>query len=292
MSSQLAEFRARCFGNHQSFSPAATEHARVPPLQLDVTGTPVTSTCNLHQRTNAQTSNSKQQTPRISSTLPADQGKSAPSKLSTQMGTVASVKQSSAQVKRERLSISPLAPDASSNTARADKTIGQKHPLVTATKSVGHGQNEPLVTKQVHKQPSPAHRDTTLPYSGPSLRTKNTTAKSGLELAPKASESRTEDAGDLVAGSNLPTSSSVAEEARKKRQEQQKLQKEKWQKKHGQGVKRRSEGDLSSAGEGEGGVDAGATVDSDDNLISVGETQDQLAPCNINSIPVRSGFTH
>ena len=49
--------------------------------------------------------------------------------------------------------------------------------------------------------------------------------------------------------SNLGSSAHSSEEARKLRQAQQKLQKEKWQKKHGLGTKRHSEGSVDTCGE-------------------------------------------
>ena len=67
-------------------------------------------------------------------------------------------------------------------------------------------------------------------------------------------------------------SESLAEGARKKRQEQQRLQKEKWQMKHGLvGQKKRTSDDAElSTGEAEGGATDGDFLETDD-LISVGE---------------------
>ena len=143
----------------------------------------------------------------------------------------------------ERLSISP------ESTGRGSKTVLHKHPLVTTTRSVRQAHSEPSVTKSIQLS---SHQDTP--------------TNSGLSLAIKPAPSKgSESTVESVTANTRPVATGD-EEARKKRQEQQRLQKEKWQKKHGMGVKRRSEGDVSS---GENGNGIETAIESDD-LISEG----------------------
>ena len=204
-----------------SLSLPATER-NVPPLKLDMTATPATG--NMHDRRNIQASGSDHHTP---GAVPS---RSVPS---MQKGVTE-------RQETERLSISP------EPTGRGSRTVAHKHPLVTTTGSVRQTHSEPLVTKSVQQQPLPPHHDTP-PHPAPSLAIKTALSK--------GSESTVES----VTANTRPVATGD-EEARKKRKEQQRLQKEKWQKKHGMGVKRRSEGDFSS-GESGSGIETAIDVD-------------------------------
>lgn len=185
------------------------------------------ATGSMHERRNIQASGSDHQTP---GAVPR---RSVPS---VQKGVTE-------RQETERLSISP------EPTGRGSKNVSHKHPLVATTRSVKQVHSEPSVTKSIQEQPLPSHHDT----PPPSL---------SIQTAPsKGSDSAVES----VTANTRPVATG-SEEARKKRQEQQRLQKEKWQKKHGLGVKRPSEGDF-SAGESGSGVEM--AIESYD-LISAG----------------------
>ena len=258
MSPQLAEFRARRYSTAQALSPTATDPVRVPPLRIEATAmtTPVASSLRERNST-TKVANCEQITPRQCGVAPSDRRMSAPSKLHPQRSTAAAECKETLPGKPERLSISPAPPSDLSPSTTVKMSVGQKHPLVATTKSVGHGQNVPLVTKQPQ-----ADQDSAPPYPDSAQQTKVATSKI-------TSENNTLKSSDEKVAETADGEDVAAEEARKMRQAHQRLQKEKWQKKHGQGVKRFSEEYIMSSGEAETGLGAGAL---DENvLISAGE---------------------
>ena len=281
MSPQLAEFRARHYSTAQALSPTAAEPVRVPPQRIEATAVTTPVAFSLCERNNTtKVANCEQMTPRQCGVAPSDRGMSAPSKLHPQQSTATAECKETLRGKPERLSTSPAPPPDLSPSTTVKNSVGQKHPLVATTKSVGHGQNVPLVTKQLHKQPQ-EHRDSPPPYPDSAQQTKVATSKITSEkYTLKSSDEKvaeTADGEDVMplnpsassSASSAAAAAVVTEEARKTRQVQQRLQKEKWQKKHGQGVKRLSEEYIMSSGEAETGVGAGAL---DENaLISAGE---------------------
>ena len=160
----------------------------------------------------------------------------------------------------------------------ATRSVGQaqKGPLVTkqytkpaplaATKSVGQDQKGPLVTKQ---RPTA----TTIPTPRPPLSTTKHHSESTTTTTSRQSETESESAVSVSEGGSSTPTAGVAEEtlsaevARRKRQELQRLQKERWQRKHR--GKRGSEDDVGSGEEEVGGAVGGASAECDD-LISVG----------------------
>ena len=228
------------------------EQTPAPSTKSEVTATP-----NVHRRHTTASSSSDTHTPSHPGVASTDRGNSAPGNLHSSRGLATPVEREN----RERLSVTPNLPD---HCGRVRTNVGRTHPLVTTTRSVGQDKNEPCAAKRSQDQPPPpTHRDTTPPYSVP---TKPVTSKKSSDSTPKTSEIETESATETVSGSDV--SSSGAEEARKRRQEQQRLQKEKWQKRYGLGAKRESDSDLNSEEEGFGGV-AAVAIDNDD-LISAG----------------------
>ena len=263
VSPHLAEFRARYVDSHPAPSPVSIDQTPAPSTKSEVIATP-----NFHGRHTTHPSNCDSQTPPQSSVaVLTDRGSSAPSSLHSSRGLSTPVELKGCHEKRERLAVTPTLPD---NCGRARANVGHKHPLVTTTRSVGQDKTEPFVAKRAQEQPSPpTHRDTTPPYVVP---TKQVTSKKGSDsTTPKQSEIESETVTDSVTGNEcVPVSGPGTEEARKRRQEQQRLQKEKWQRRYGLGVKRDTEGDPNSGEAGLGGV-ATVVMDNDD-LISAGET--------------------
>ena len=175
-------------------------------------------------------------------------------------------------VKTERLSITP---NTIAITCDNKSTI-LNHPLVTSKKSISHRSLncEPQTTKldQNGPKPQPPTHKSTTPSNVP-------TSQIMAKNLPKNTESphqplnTSEKEKDVNVKESEPVDD-VAEEARRqRRQEQQRLQKEKWQKRYGIGVKRLSEGDLSSGGESETGLDVAFDANTNDDyndLISAG----------------------
>ena len=172
-------------------------------------------------------------------------------------------------------------PDAKPAPLAATKSVGQdqRGPLVTkqetkqaplaATRSVGQDQKGPLVTKQrptATAIPTPRPPLSTTKHHSESTTTTTTTTARQTETESESAVSVSE------GGSSTPTAGVAgetlsAEVARRKRQELQRLQKERWQRKHR--GKRGSEDDVGSGEEEVGGAVGGASAECDD-LISVG----------------------
>ena len=260
ISPQLLELRTP--HTHTSHQPPFTPVARAPghhppPAPLELTTTPNTTP---HARTQTPPTSCDRHTC-TSTSRTYNSGPSVPSEVNIRKNPL-EVKD--IQVKSERLSISPVAADSSGS---------KRHPLVTTTKAVGRDQRELLVTKEAQNQPPQCHRDTTPPL--PASSHAKPPPKQNSDATSRVHENESESDAVAAAGSDRVHQAAgggggSAEEARIKRQEQQRLQKEKWQLKHGLSARRPLGGTL-SPGEGGDGV-GGASVHSDDDLVSAGKT--------------------
>lgn len=209
ISPQLAQLRT--LHTHSSHHPPITPLARpplthrTPPVPLELT----TAAPNA-------TPSSRTQTPPISSDGRTSRGHSSGQSSTNEVHARKKPSEvKDVQVKSERLSISPVPTDSCGT---------RRHPLVTATKA---DQRETIATKQAEKRPQHCHRDTTPPL--PVSHVKQPNSDPTLRVSESESEN---DAGSDKAGGG------GAEQARKKRQELQRLQKEKWQLKHGLNARR------------------------------------------------------
>lgn len=135
--------------------------------------------------------------------------------------------------------------EASSSSLISAKGSGQSHPLACSSSSKAYGQKPGFCHQRPGKPVNPE-------VSGREAARRSSSTDGSSCQTPSETPGKGESAEDETVSKTAQFPGS--EEARKLRQEQQRLRKEEWRRKYGLGAKRHSEGSVPASEHGGGGV--------------------------------------